>query len=185
MHYVKTLFLTSVICLLSIMDASSQQPIRNYEAEWKKVTELVAKRLPQSALLEVKKIYAQAKKDNQDAQVIKALVFIDWNNGYNNDRFGTAISDREFSRVMQGMEKEWLEANKMKSANQIIATNYLTSAQVRQMMQLFSLENNKVDLAKQAYVKTVDQRNFLSTVSDMFSFSSSRDELARYIRNIR
>jgi len=109
----------------------------------------------------------------------------DWNNGHSNDRFGTAINDREFSRVMQSMEKEWLEANKMKSANQIIATNYLTSAQVRQMMQLFSLENNKVDLAKQAYVKTVDQRNFLSTVSDLFSFSSSRDELARYIRNIR
>ncbi len=109
----------------------------------------------------------------------------DWNNGYSNDRFGNAISDREFSRVIQGMENEWLEANKMKSATQIISTNYLTSAQVRQMMQLFSMENNKVDLAKQAYGKTVDQRNFLSTISDQFSFSNSRDELARYIRNFR
>ena len=107
------------------------------------------------------------------------------NNGYENPRLGSAMSDREFDRVMQSMEKEWLEANKMKSATQIINTNYLTSAQVRQLMQLFSFENNKVDVAKQAYAKTVDQRNFMSTVSDLFSFSSSRDELARYIRNIR
>ncbi|HEX6194065.1 MAG TPA: hypothetical protein VFZ42_16945, partial [Chitinophagaceae bacterium] len=77
MYYVKTLFLTSLICLLFAMDASSQQPTRNYDAEWKKVAAFVAKRLPQSALVEVKKIYTMAKKDNQDVQVIKALVFID------------------------------------------------------------------------------------------------------------
>ena len=95
------------------------------------------------------------------------------------------MNDREFSRVIDAMQNEWLESNKMKSASQIISTNFLTSAQVRQMMQLFALENNKVDLAKQAYVKTVDQRNFMASVSDLFSFNSSKDELARYIRNIR
>src|SRR5688572_16529624 len=77
MHYVKTLFLSSIICVLLNMDANSQQPTRTYSAEWKKVTDLVAKRLPQSALQEVKKIYALAKKENQDAQVIKALVYMD------------------------------------------------------------------------------------------------------------
>ncbi len=109
----------------------------------------------------------------------------DWNNGLDNDRFSQAMNDREFAHVIDGMQKEWLESNKMKSATHIINTNFLTSAQVRQMMQLFSFENNKVDLAKQAYAKTVDQRNFLSTVSDQLSFSSSRDELARFIRNAR
>ena len=77
MHYVKTLFLTSILCVLLNMDANSQQPARNYDAEWKKVTDLIAKRLPQSALQEVKKIYALAKKEKQDAQVIKALVYMD------------------------------------------------------------------------------------------------------------
>ena len=38
------------------------------------MTDLINKGLPQSALAEVKKIYALAKKDRQDAQVIKSLV---------------------------------------------------------------------------------------------------------------
>ena len=73
----------------------------------------------------------------------------------------------------------------MKSAQYIISNNFLTSMQVKQMIHIFTFENNKLDLAKQAYSKTVDQRNFLSTVDDEFSFSSSRDELARFIRSIR
>lgn len=109
-----------------------------------------------------------------------------WNDdGYGEERFENTMNDREFSRVMESIEKEWLESNKMKSASQIVSNNFLTSAQVRQMLQLFSFENNKVDLAKQAYGKTVDQRNFMATISDVFSFSSSKDELARYIRNSR
>jgi hypothetical protein len=109
-----------------------------------------------------------------------------WNdNDFSNDRLGNAISDREFSRVLDAMQREWLEANKMKSANQIISTNFLTSAQVRQMMLLFALENNKVDLAKQAYIKTVDKRNFMASVGDLFQFNSSKEEVARYIRNVR
>jgi hypothetical protein len=48
-----------------------------YEADWKKVDELIQKKnLPKSALEEVKKIYAKAKRESQDAQVIKSLVYM-------------------------------------------------------------------------------------------------------------
>src|SRR6476620_12576669 len=51
--------------------------MKNYDAAWTKVEELVQKKnLPQSALTEVKKIYTQAKKDKQEAQVIKSLVYM-------------------------------------------------------------------------------------------------------------
>jgi Domain of unknown function (DUF4476) len=102
--------------------------------------------------------------------------------GYNDNSFNRAMSDFEFSRVLGLIEKEWSENNKMKSATQIISTNYFTTAQVKQMLQMFSLENNKLDLAEQAYSKTVDQKNYFM-VSDVFSFSSSKEELARYIRS--
>jgi hypothetical protein len=105
--------------------------------------------------------------------------------GNANDRYASAISDREFSRVMEAISKEWLESNKMKSASQVIHTNFFTSLQVKQMMQLFEMENNKVELAKLAYTKTVDQRNFLATVDDELRFDNSRNELARFIRNSR
>ncbi|GAA4445720.1 alpha-2-macroglobulin family protein [Ravibacter arvi] len=60
--------------LIAIMPALGQQSIRNYETEWKKVDNFIGKGLPQSALTEVDKIYALAKKEKQDAQIIKALV---------------------------------------------------------------------------------------------------------------
>src|SRR4030095_49081 len=64
------------ICIL-ITTGYSQAPLKTYEKEWKKVDELITKQnLPQSAIAEVKKIYTLAKKEKQEAQVIKALVFI-------------------------------------------------------------------------------------------------------------
>lgn len=103
----------------------------------------------------------------------------DNNYGYNN-----VMTSQEFQRVLQSIDKEWLESNKMKSASHIVNTNNLTSAQVKQMVLLFGMESNKLDLAKQAYKNTVDKRNY-SMVSDAFNFNSSKDELARFIRNIR
>jgi hypothetical protein len=103
----------------------------------------------------------------------------DNNYGYNN-----VMTSQEFQQVLQSIDREWLESNKMKSASQIVHTNNLTSAQVKQMVMLFGIESNKLDLAKQAYTNTVDKRNY-SIVSDAFNFNSSKDELARFIRNIR
>ena len=74
--FFKTLFLGIVLFILFDINASSQQPIKNYEKEWKKVEDFVKKDLPKSALTEVKKIYALAKKEKQDAQVIKSLVYM-------------------------------------------------------------------------------------------------------------
>ena len=115
---------------------------------------------------------------------------VDWDNRDRNDRnyddygYNRAMSDIDFSRVMESIQKEWYEGNKQKSASQIISTNFFTSSQVRQMLQLFSFENTKLELAKQAYGKTVDRGNYY-VVNDVFSFSSSKDELNRYIRNFR
>ena len=102
--------------------------------------------------------------------------------GYNGNSYSNAMSDFEFSRVLGSMQKEWSESNKMKSATQITSTNYLTTAQVKQMLQMFSIENNKLDLAKLAYSKTVDQKNYFM-INDVFSYNSSKDELARFIRS--
>ena len=102
--------------------------------------------------------------------------------GYDDNSYNKTMSDFEFNRVLISIDKEWNENNKMRSATQIISTNFFTTAQVKQMLLLFSSENNKLDLAKLAYSKTVDQRNYFM-INDVFSFSSSKDELARYIRS--
>jgi len=76
MQPLRIFFIFSLVCTFTLT-APAQQQIKNYEKEWKKVDELISKKkLPQSALAEVKKIYTLAKKENQEAQIIKALVYM-------------------------------------------------------------------------------------------------------------
>lgn len=70
--FIAGLFLGLFFCTGSF----AQAPARTYDKEWKKVEDLLKKELPKSALEQVKIIYAQAKKDHQDGQVIKALVYM-------------------------------------------------------------------------------------------------------------
>jgi len=86
--------------------------------------------------------------------------------------------------VLKQIDKEWLESNKLKSALQIVKANTVSAAQVKELLLLFSFENNKLELAKQAYASTVDKKNY-DMVFDVFSFSNSKTELSRYIRNYR
>ncbi len=72
----RKLFLIITFFSLFIMKASSQNPVKNYEKEWKRIEDFVSKGLPKSALTEVKKLYDLAKKEKQDAQVIKTLVYM-------------------------------------------------------------------------------------------------------------
>jgi hypothetical protein len=75
MKPVKYFFLFSILTFFTSLNSFAQ--MKNYDVAWTKVDELVQKKnLPQSALTEVKKIYTQAKKDNQPAQVIKSLVYM-------------------------------------------------------------------------------------------------------------
>lgn len=131
--------------------------------------------------------------NNHDFRYDRGGDFGDYDNGHNgrvddhewkspNGNYSRAMSDFEFNRVLNSIEKEWFENNKAKSATQIIQTNFMTSSQVKQILQLFSQENTKLDLAKLAYKKTVDPKNYF-LVNDAFRFNNSKDELARYIKS--
>jgi hypothetical protein len=104
-----------------------------------------------------------------------------WGDYDNNEGYASGMNDREFKAVLISIEKEWLESNKFKSASQIVKTNSLTTAQVEQILLLFSFESNKLELAKHAYANTVDKRNY-GRLFDVFSFNSSKVELEKYIR---
>ena len=66
------------LILLAFFVFTSQQLVAQakYDALWKKVDDLIEKKnLPKSALAEVKKIYALAKKEKNDDEVMKSLVY--------------------------------------------------------------------------------------------------------------
>ena len=107
-----------------------------------------------------------------------------WGDYDSHEAYAGGMNDREFKTVLESINKEWLESNKLKSASQIVKTNSLTTAQVEQVLLMFNFENNKLELAKQAYANTVDKKNY-SRLLDVFSFSSSKTELERYINRHR
>ena len=105
----------------------------------------------------------------------------DYNDG---NGYSRAISNNDFTAAKETLRKEWMENSRMTLAKQIIDRNYFTSQQVKEMLLLFTFENNRLDIAKYAYSKTVDKSNYF-VVNDAFTFNSNKDELARYIRDYK
>lgn len=103
------------------------------------------------------------------------------NGGMGNGGYRDVMGLREFNDVKDMLRREWFENNRLTSAKVMISKNSFTTAQVKDLMLLFTFENNRLDLAKAAYCKTVDQRNFWQ-LSDALTFSSSKDELNRFLR---
>ena len=90
------------------------------------------------------------------------------------------MSDGDFASAKKSIESKSFEDSKMTLAKQVFNTNCMTSAQVKEIMLLFSFEASRLDFAKYAYGKTYDQGNYYK-VNDAFTFESSIDDLNKYI----
>ena len=92
------------------------------------------------------------------------------------------MSDYDFNSAKESVKNQSFADKKMTVAKQVIDNNCLSTAQVKEMMQLMDFENNKLDIAKYAYKRTLDRNNYYK-VNDAFDFSSSVDELNKYIQS--
>ena len=108
--------------------------------------------------------------------------YYDNGNGGWNDGYGNVMNGREFELLKESLRKEWFEANRLISVRFIIDKNNFTTQQVKELMLLFTFEKNRLEIARYAYSKTVDKKNYY-LVNEALTFSSSKDELARFIRN--
>lgn len=96
-----------------------------------------------------------------------------WNNNYSR-----AMSNDDFMQLEKKIRGQWF--GKLNTAKDALGRNYFTTYQVRQILQLFSSENDKLELAKRAYRNTVDQNNFRQ-LYDLFSYQK-QTELDSYTR---
>jgi hypothetical protein len=90
------------------------------------------------------------------------------------------MSTQDFSSAKATISGKSFEDSKLTIAKQIINTNCLLSAQVKEIMLLFSFEDTRLELAKYAYGYTWDIGNYYK-LNDAFTFESSIDELNVYI----
>ena len=91
-----------------------------------------------------------------------------------------AMKSGNFQSAKATISNESFDETRLSTAKSIIASNCLTSDQVLEICKLFSFEQSRLDFAKCAYGKTVDQNNYFK-VNNAFSFSASKDELNNYI----
>jgi hypothetical protein len=159
-------YLIITIILLLTMHTYGQGPIKNYSTEWKKADDLIAKGLDKDALEQIKNIYQQAKKDKQEAQVIKAAVYMIQVQQENREQNGAAsISE---------LEKERAEASGAGRAilTSLVASQYLSYYHIVRW-QLYNrtatVNFDKTDMA------TWGTGDFHQRISELF-LESIRDE---------
>ena len=88
----------------------------------------------------------------------------------------------EFNRALSVIQKEAFEDSKLKLAQQMTSANRLCVSQIMQICNMFSFEKNKLEYAKFAYRYCADPNNYYQ-VNEVFSYSSSKDELRKFIGN--
>lgn len=91
------------------------------------------------------------------------------------------MSANDFANAKRTIAAKSFDNTKLDMAKQIVNSNCITSAQVKELMGLFSFDNNRLEFAKAAYAHTYDKGNYYM-VSDGFDFESNGKALMQYIR---
>lgn len=94
-----------------------------------------------------------------------------------------AMNPQVFNQLKASINNQWFSDGKMSVFNQAVQANYFTTAQVNELINLFSFSNDKLEVAKRAYTKTVDTENYFM-VFDSLQWNSSIQNLSSYIASL-
>lgn len=100
--------------------------------------------------------------------------------GYNN----RVMNAQSFAAFRDVVVKERFDNSRVTIARQVIDQNFFTADQVKQLLQIFTTDSYKLDLAKYAYKNTVNKQDYFM-LYEVFTFSSSKEDLANYIRQYK
>lgn len=145
---------------------NAQNLATTYHSQWKQVEDHLSKGLPGSALEEVKKIYQAAKKENDQAQMIKATVYMA--NLQNENRENNAVLS------IAELEKEIKESKEPAKSilNSLLATSYYQYFQ-NNRWQLYQ-RTQTIDFKKDD-IATWGIDDFHTKISELY-IQSFRDE---------
>jgi len=105
------------------------------------------------------------------------------NRNYGNaNRYRTAMSDADFSVLLQNVQSQRRASAKTTAVTNAFqsANNYFTTDQSTQLLELVPYESKRLTLAESAYPKITDQANFTS-MYDLFDNQVNRDALTAYV----
>lgn len=94
-----------------------------------------------------------------------------------------AVSVREMEEIKKTMDRADFESEKLKSLHAAIESKgCFKTRQIRELIDLFSFDSEKLPLAKFAYQYVTDKSNYYQ-LAEAFDFSPSKDELRSFIRS--
>lgn len=93
------------------------------------------------------------------------------------------MSMASFNKLRMMIGNTAFLSTKLNLAKQAITANGILSAQVEELMKQLDFETDRLNLAKFAYLHTVDKNNYF-IVNNAFDFDSSIVQLERYIAMI-
>ena len=94
-----------------------------------------------------------------------------------------AMTETKFNALLQNVRSKWSEALKGETESEAFnnSNNYFTTLQIRQLLTLVNLENDKLDLAKLSYRSVTDSASFIQ-LADLFQVQANREDFNNFLR---
>jgi hypothetical protein len=94
------------------------------------------------------------------------------------------VTDDDLKGMLKALRTESFDQTRIRVARQILSTSQrqFLSRQIKQMLDCFDFENNKLELAKFAYDFVADRELYFS-VNEAFDFDATKQSLARHIES--
>ncbi|NBU90389.1 MAG: DUF4476 domain-containing protein [Flavobacteriia bacterium] len=93
----------------------------------------------------------------------------------------TEMMAGDFTSALETIKKQGFDDTRLSTAKQIAGSNCLNTNQISSICKEFGFEESKLEFAKFAYDHCSEKKNYFK-VNNVFSFSSSIDELNAYIQ---
>lgn len=93
-----------------------------------------------------------------------------------------AMSTASYNQLKKSVEEKPFSDTKMSTAKIATKNSCLSAEQIKGICSLFSMDDDRLAYAKYAYNYCVDKANFYR-VSEVFSFSSTTDELNKFLES--
>lgn len=91
-----------------------------------------------------------------------------------------AMGGSSFTAAKSAVSKQTFSESMMKTAKQLTKANCLSVKQIKEIMQLFSFDDDMLAYAKYAYDYCINQSDYFM-LTELFSFSSSADSLNDFL----
>lgn len=102
------------------------------------------------------------------------------NNNNSNFTLPAHISDADFVDLKNTVANTQYETKKLDTLKTLTGNVNFTTAQVGELMGLFSFESNKLEVAKMFYLFTVDRQNYPSLAAN-FTFDANKEEFKKFL----